>query len=48
MKQSKTPGTCVSVFKNGGRTTCQKNITEMWIALINKLEKSKHFGASVK
>lgn len=48
MKQTKTSGSCVSVFKNGTRTTCQKDITEMWIELINKLEKSKRIGAGAK
>lgn len=48
MKQSKAPDSCVSVFKDGTRTTCPKNITEMWIELINKLEKSKRLGVSAK
>lgn len=32
---------CKSVFKSGENTTSQKQFTEKWIELINRLEKNK-------
>ncbi len=32
---------CKSVFKSGESTTSQKQFTQKWIELINRLEKSK-------
>ena len=48
MKDTKSNGYCVSVFKNGERTTNQTNITKMWIELINKIEKGKSISIDTK
>ena len=43
MKENKTDKTiCKSVFKSGENTTSTKQFTQMWINLINKIEKGKY------
>lgn len=32
---------CTSVFKDGSHATTKDNLTQMWIQLINRLEKDK-------
>lgn len=38
---------CRSVFKSGESTTSQKQFTEKWIELINRLEKKKDIRRKV-
>lgn len=41
-------GLVKSVFKSGGNTTSKEAFTNMWIELINKLERSKGMSFCVK
>ena len=42
MAENNEPKTkCVSVFKSGKNTTTEREFTEVWISLINTLERSK-------
>lgn len=43
MEQKAQPRSfCKSVFKSGESTTSTKQFTQMWINLINKIEKGKY------
>ena len=41
MERNPTPNICSSVFKSGETQTTTQAFTQMWIAMIEKLEKSK-------
>jgi len=41
-----TDATCTSVFKNGDPAPTSENFTQVWIDLINQIERNKVLTAS--
>ena len=47
-EEKKCEGTCKSVFKGGEDSTTEHEFTNVWISLINTLEKGRNVDCSEK
>ena len=47
-KESSPPPPCRSVFREGAAATTTEKYTDLWIALINQMERGKKILAGMK